>query len=362
MGAKYREVVDFVKKQIENKEMLPGDKLLPEIALMEQFQLSRQTVRHALGVLEEEGYIRRKQGSGSFVNENRLTVRGNKTAVAVVTTYVDSYIFPKTIQGIEKVLTEENLTMQLAFTGNKVERERQILEDILKKDEVAGIIIEATKSALPNPNMRFYRQLQEKRIPILFINSYYREIQAPHVSIHDKNMAKKATAYLIQAGHKKIGGIFKPDDGQGHLRYAGYTEAMRRARLPIDDGNIVWMDSQDMNRPEFIKDKIKERFKDCTAVLAYNDQVAGDLIHIFSQAGRQIPEDISIISFDDSELAVMGEVLITSLSYPADELGKRAAANLLNMLDNPAFGESYEFDMGIIERESVKKITKQNKK
>lgn len=356
MGAKYREIVDFVKEQIEKKELIPGNKLLPELALMEQFHLSRQTVRHGLEVLEKEGYITRKQGSGSFVNENRLTVNGNKTAVAVVTTYVDSYIFPKVIQGIEKVLTQEGFTMQLAFTGNKVEKERQILESILKKDEVAGIIIEATKSALPNPNLRFYKRLMEKRVPVLFINSYYREIQAPHVSVNDKNMAKKATDYLIQQGHKKIGGIFKPDDGQGHLRYAGYTEAMRRAKLPIDDTNIVWMDTQDMDKPEYIRDKILVRFKNCTAVLAYNDQVACDLISVFHQAGKKVPEDISIISFDDSELAVLGEVKITSLSYPADELGKRAAGNLLKMLNEPGFQESFEFDRDFVERGSVKKI------
>ena len=319
-------------------------------------------MRHALSVLEEEGYIRRKQGSGSYVNENRLTVTGNKSMVAVVTTWVDSYIFPKTIQGIEHVLKKNGFSMQLSFTGNKVENERVILEELLKRDETAGIIIEATKSARPNHNLRLYRKLMERRIPILFINSYYREIEAPHVSINDKSMAKRAVKYLIKAGHKKIGGIFKPDDGQGHLRYAGYTEALRQAGISIDDTCILWMDTQDMNRPELIEEKIKERFKDCSAVLAYNDQIACNLMDVFTRAGRRVPEDISVISFDNSELAQKSEAGLSSLAYPAEELGKKAAENMLKMLEDTSFNGAYEFDMDIVERDSVKNGKKEGGK
>ena len=146
-------------------------------------------------------------------------------------TYLDGYIFPRTIQAIEDVLFKAGYTVQIAFTNNLVDRERKILEDILQRDEVAGVMVEATKSALPNPNIHFYRELMERKIPVLFINCYYKELPLPHVAMNDRLAGKAATEYLIKKGHKKITGIFKLDDGQGHLRYAGFGEALQEARV-----------------------------------------------------------------------------------------------------------------------------------
>ena len=77
-----------------------------------------------------------------------------------------------------------------------------------------GIIAEPTKSGLPNPNLDLYRQIMEQGIPVIFINSYYPELKAPHVSLDDKMAGKMATKYLIQCGHREIAAIFKADDGR----------------------------------------------------------------------------------------------------------------------------------------------------
>ncbi len=189
---KYKEVVDWVKERLEKKELSPGDKLNSENELCELFGLSRQTVRHAIGVLEEEGIVARRQGSGTYISDNRMANLENKTRVAVVTTYVDSYIFPRTIQGIENTLFERGYSVQIAFTNNQLERERTILEDITARDDVAGIIMEATKSGLPNPNLPLLQKLMERKIPILFINSFYPGLPLPHVTLSDRLAAEMA--------------------------------------------------------------------------------------------------------------------------------------------------------------------------
>ena len=159
---RYMEIVDWVKERLERKELGPGERLNSENELSELFGLSRQTVRHAIGVLEEEGIVVRRQGSGTYVCDDRMATLENKTRIAVVTTYVDSYIFPRTIQGIENYLFERGYSVQIAFTNNMLERERTILEDILARDDVAGIIMEATKSGLPNPNLSLIARLVER--------------------------------------------------------------------------------------------------------------------------------------------------------------------------------------------------------
>lgn len=351
---KYVELSEWLKRQIDEGQLTPGQKIHSENELKEMFQLSRQTVRHAIETLEKDGILRRVHGSGTYVCDNRPLDMNNRNKVAVITTYVDNYIFPKTIQGIENVLSENDYSIQISFTNNQNQREKTLLKDILEKDEVAGIIIETTKSGLPNPNLHLYRQLQEKKIPVLFINSYYQGLDNPYVSMNDRLVGEKMTKYLIAKGHTKIGGIFKLDDGQGHLRYAGYAKVLSKAGLGPEDSNIVWVDTEDVKHLEHSWEKIKERLQGCTAVLCYNDEIAFALIEMFKKEGIRVPEDISVMGVDDSELAVLGEIGITSVPHPMEKLGEKAAKNLIGMMKNPLFQGKYEFGVEIVERDSVK--------
>ena len=79
----------------------------------------------------------------------------------------------------------------------------------------------------------------------------------------------------------------------------------------------------------------------------------------FREEGIRIPEDISLISIDDSELAELSETRLTSVRHPADRLGAKAAENLLAMIRNTSFDGTYEFEPEIVERDSVKRLEEQ---
>ncbi len=353
---KYMELVEWIQEQISSKNLLPGQKLCSENELKDKFGVSRQTVRHAIGVLEQEGILRRVQGSGTYVNDIRLVNLEKRSKVMVVTTYVDAYIFPRTIQGIENVLSEQGYSVQIAFTNNQNSKEKTILEDIISRDEVAGIIMETTKSGIPNPNLYLYKEIRKHRIPILFINSFYPSLKIPHVSINDRMAGKRVTEYLIEMGHRRIGGIFKMDDGQGHQRYAGYVDAMLEAGLEVDDSRILWIDTEDVKNFSKCTERILDRIESCTGLFCYNDQVAFHLMELLNKQGILVPEDISIASIDDSDLAVRGEIRLSTVPHPMEQLGEKAAENLIQMIKNPTFDGTYEFDNEIIIRESVKQI------
>ncbi len=350
---KYIQVVNWVKERIEAKEFKPNEKIPSENDLSGQFGLSRQTIRHAISVLEEEGILTRMQGSGTYVSDNCYTDLEKRTRIAVVTTYVDSYIFPKTIQGIEQILTEQGYTMELAFTNNTVEREKEILENIIQKDDVAGMIIEPTKSGLPNPNEDLYQKLLEKKLPMIFINSYYPNLDIPHVSMNDKDAAMKAVEALILAGHKNIAAVLKMDDGQGHRRYSGYMEAMRKAGLPTKDKNVIWIDTEDVLHPELSRDRMLQRLSGCSGIFCYNDQVAYNVITLLQKEGIQIPQQMSVVSIDDSELAKFGDIKLSSIPHPLDRLGAKAALNLLQIMKDTKFDGNYEFVEEVVLRESM---------
>ncbi|MBQ8038590.1 MAG: GntR family transcriptional regulator, partial [Lachnospiraceae bacterium] len=97
---KYYRLMDDLKEQILKGEIQTGDKLPSENELSAQYQVSRQTVRKALSILENAGYIYAEHGRGTFCSELVHKSRNSKN-IAVVTTYLSDYIFPRVIAGID---------------------------------------------------------------------------------------------------------------------------------------------------------------------------------------------------------------------------------------------------------------------
>lgn len=353
---KYRKVIDWVEEEIKEGRLRPGEKLYSEKELGEMFRMSRQTVRHALEILEQDGIISRQRGSGTYINENRIEYLAKRKQIGIITTYLDNYIFPGIIKGIEDILYKKDYAAQISFTNNSWARERNILESTLERDDVAGMIIETTKSGLPNPNLHLYQELLKRKIPVLFFNCSYPELNIPHVSMNDVQAGYEAAKLLIDKGHRKIGGVFKLDDGQGHRRYKGYLQAMLERGLEAPDKHVVWIDTEDLKNIRLIMDKVVSRLKDRTAFVSYNDEVTFALMEQFKERGIRIPEDISVASIDNSELSLIGEIKLSSVPHPMDELGKTAARNIIKMIEDPHFDGNYEFDVHVIDRDSVKKI------
>lgn len=352
---KYLSLVNWIKEKIRTRELCSGEKLYSENELSGMFGLSRQTVRRAIGILEAEGLVERVRGSGTYVGSRRGTPRKRTMNIAVISTYVDGYIFPPTLQGIVQTLTGAGYMTQIAFTNNRVDSERKILEKILEKDNVDGVIVEATKSALPNPNLEYYRELQRRQTALLFFNCRYPELDAPLVALDDSKVAEDAVRYLLSQGHRKIGGIFKADDGQGKLRYAGYMAALLKEGISVDDRKILWIDTEDQKALRNIKNSVLRRMTDCTAVFCYNDEVAFGLIELLHKEGFRVPGQLSVVSIDGSELSMLAEPHITSIPYPMAELGRKAAENMLRLIEEPDFDGTYLYRPELLVRDSVRK-------
>lgn len=133
--AKYQEICLWVKELLESGELKPGDKVESEYKLCKRFQVSRQTVRHAISVLEEEGIVERFRGSGTYISsKDQVTPKKEKTMqIAVMTTFVQEYIFSTIIRELEAEFSGAEYSLQISVTNNSVEKERFILKNILKK-------------------------------------------------------------------------------------------------------------------------------------------------------------------------------------------------------------------------------------
>ena len=129
MAAKYEQLASMLKSELQQILRKGGTKLATEAELSERYHMSRQTVRHALELLEEEGLIERRQGSGSYIKD---PVRMDSVRqIAVITTFLDDYIFPSILHDAQSVFSNAGYSTLVYATENRVSREREILSKLL---------------------------------------------------------------------------------------------------------------------------------------------------------------------------------------------------------------------------------------
>ncbi len=338
---KYYELTDKLRNQILNGDVKPNDKLPSENELSETYKVSRQTVRKALGILQEEGYIYTEHGRGTFCSEMICHRKVSKN-IAVITTYLSDYIFPRVIQGIDEVLTENGYSILLKNTNNSRSREAKCLEELLQKD-IDGLIIEPSKSQIFCKHLNLYAILDEYKIPYVFIQGAYSQLEdKPHILMNDRKGGFLVTDYLIKRGHKDIVGIFKADDIQGQERHKGYIEALQKAGMVYDPDKVIWYYTEDRKSHPYEKIKqMAKRRKDMPfdAVVCYNDQIAIQVLKALEEAQIACPDEVAVTGYDNSYLAATCRVPLTTIAHPQERLGEMAAELLLKLIRNDELSE-----------------------
>ena len=247
MKVKYETVKQTLRNEIIDGKYKINEKLPTESELMKRFDVSRYTIRRAVGDLENEHYIYRIQGGGGmFVQDwqrDWSTPEKNKI-IGVISTHMADYIFPSIILGIDSVVTDQGYSLIVGNTLNNHDRERQTLLNMLDL-KIAGLIIEPTQSALPNSNLDLYRQLQNYHIPTILFHSTYPGFSFPTLLTKDLEAEKELTKYLFKLGHSNILGIFQINDQQGVNRMSGMVQAYQEENIPITKSNIVMYQSND---------------------------------------------------------------------------------------------------------------------
>jgi GntR family transcriptional regulator, arabinose operon transcriptional repressor len=325
-------------------------------------------VRQAITELVHQNILFREQGKGTFVSQAQgpqIRVQPmdrpvEMRTIAVITTYLSDYIFPSIIRGVEQELSRNGYSILLFSTQNSHEQEERALRTLLQRS-IDGLIVEPTKSTIPNPNIHLYFQLLERNVPLVSLHSSYQELASPSVRIDDADGALTITEHLIDAGHTRIGGIYKSDDLQGKYRVSGFIRAMQANHLPFHSAHLFLYTTEE-------REHVAQRYADMvaalppderpTAVACYNDEIAIQLMKALRGYGLSIPEDISVVGFDDSQLADAGEIGLTTMRHPKIEMGIKAASFILEAIERKRHGIfdpvcDYVFPTEIVIRGSV---------
>lgn len=354
MSAKYELLAGLLRSRLPEFESR-GGRLPTEAQLMQAYSMSRQTVRHALRILAEEGLIESRQGSGSYVRSE--AARRDMRQIAVITSFLDDYIFPAILHDAQNVFAQSGYSTLVYATENRVSTEREILTGILDM-KVSAVLVEGSKTALPTPNADLYLRLRDSGVPIMFLHGIYSNLPAfPCILDNNHKGGYLLARYLLDKGHRSFAAIFKSDDLQGPQRYQGMVDALRDAGVEIPDRSICWYDSEDRRAMvdsmelQLLHTAIRQRFGSATAVICYNDEIAHLLIRCLIECGRRVPEDVAVVSFDNSYYSQIGPVPITSLGHKSSRTGKVAAQSLLKLLKGEK-APDFSLEWEIVSRQS----------
>ena len=354
MAIKYKFLAGLLREDLAKNGGQGGYKLPTEAELTRRYHMSRQTVRHALRLLAEEGLIQTRQGSGTYTTG--LVRDASSRQIAVVTSFLDDYIFPTILHDAQSVFAQQGYSTLVYATENQVSTERDILFRLLEQP-VGGILVEGSKTALPSPNADLYQRLRSSGVPMLFLHGAYSEL-AGIPCVYDDNYGGGylLARHLIGRGHRHLAGVFKSDDVQGPQRYHGCISAIRDAELPINDRCFRWYDTEDRaemlekRRADLLRRFLAERLGPATAVICYNDEIAFLLIQELLSLGKRVPQDVAVVSFDNSYYSQISPIPITSLRH-REKMGRAAAEEMIRILGGAA-GQSRALEWELLERES----------
>lgn len=364
---KYLQLADRIKKDILATVFKPGQQIPIEDELVELFAMSRNTVRQAVKLLVNEGYLIKIQGSGTFVAdrlpmaksaENDSRRRGGRR-IGVVMNHVNTYIFPSLLMGISDYLFERDYSLVIRHTYNHIAREEQVLSELLEAN-LKGLIIEPARSGLPRVNYDLYRRIEET-MPCVLMHAEVADFRLPSVTVNDAAGFELLVDYLVSKGHRKIATFCKFDEQTGVKRFLGYAEGLRKHGLQLDEGRILWFADEDAETlfSDANAPRVFSIIDQCTAVLCYNDDTASRFYAFLEKHGMDVPGKLSIAGFDDS---IKGGMVppVTTIVHPKDRFGNAVGKALLDLIADPSANVSLCFPPELVERDSVRDIGKKS--
>lgn len=357
MAVKYLLIAQDLRNFILSQKSATTYRLPTEHEMCEKYKTSRQTIRQALTLLEEENLIIRIQGSGAYILPHADYLR--KVKIVLLIAEENEYIYPSLISDISSVLSEKNLRIDVKCTHNDVNIERQILKQ-LAIEHVSLLIVEGVHTAFPNPNIDLYKSLHATKTEIMFIGNNYPELtNVGCVQINEIHGGYLLGKQMIMKNKHKVWAILPDYTQNAKERFFGFMSAYREKGLPIPAQNISWYSQQNMqnlyqqNDSGFLTDFVKQHAAKCNGVFCYNDTIAYYLIRELVRAKISVPDQISVCSFDNSPLCTLSKPAISSLSLPEHEPGYSIAKMIGSFLYKKDYDSTVTLTWKYVARDSL---------
>jgi DNA-binding LacI/PurR family transcriptional regulator len=297
--------------------------------------------------------IARESGYRASAVARGLVTRKTRTIGIVVTSIADPFV-AEVVSGIEQSANDNGYSIFLADSNADPDRETNVVRSLAER-RVDGIIVTASRvGALYVP------MLSEMMVPIVLVNNQHPGSFVHSIMIENAAASREATRHLIKLGHRRIAYLGDQFGYQSDTeRCAGYREALRQAGLAYQEQLVVHGDG----KPEAAIAAMENLLtlpEPPTAVFCYNDMSAIGALRAIRLRGLRVPEDISLVGFDDLFVACYTHPRLTTVRQPMRRMGLLAMESLLKLMTGHDSANIIKVPAELIVRESTGPMRKRN--
>ena len=278
-----------------------------------------------------------------------LASKKTKT-VGVIIPDISNVFYAELVRGIEDIATMYRYNIILTNSDQQEEKEVQLLTTLLSK-QVDGVVMMSDYIS-----EEMLHEMNRSNVPVVLAGTVEHSNSFPSVNIEYREAAIDAVNRLIQNGHNRIafisGSISSPINRD--FKLAGYEEALENAGIDVDEDLIVGVDNT-YDDGLIAWEQLRKLESPPTAFFAVSDELAIGLIHGAQDSGLNVPNDIEIISFENSKLARMVRPQLTSVVLPLYDIGAVSMRLLTKFMNKEKIEEqNVVLPYRIEERKTVK--------
>ncbi len=284
---------------------------------------------------------------------NLKKMRSN--TIGLIVSDIRNSFYSSLAKGIEDKCRENGWNMILCNTNDLAEREKEYIEVLYSKG-VEGIVLGMASTGSYETAKRSVELMHAKKIPFVLLDrSVVSDVCNAVVADHEKG-GYAATRHLLELGHRRIACVTGPAYLEGSSsRLAGYRKAFKEFHVTVDESLIVPGEYTYESGVE-AAEQLKE--KDFSAVFAFNDMMTYGVCQGLRKQGKHIPDDVSVVGYDDSFFSQIFDVSLTMVRQPFYEMGKQAGEILIDIADHGRKQPSVvEFQSELIIRSSTKEYS-----
>ena len=262
--------------------------------------------------------------------KNEEKFLGKKTIVLALPYFTDmfgSYYAIEIMKGVGKVVENSQFDLQLHMFDPDM-GEKAVDTHLAGVANLSGVLF-----ADIDGNRKIITTVKKRKIPYIIMNNLFDDNETNCIGIDNKAAAKEAVEYLMKLGHANIAIITGNMKTQSAvMRLEGYKEALAKNKIQENPEYIVNGAYNREKAQEAMVKLINEKPRP-TAVFATSDLMAFGAIMMALREDVKIPEDISVVGFDNSPIAALGHVTITTVSQPLSEMGSIATSAIIDIIE-----------------------------
>jgi LacI family transcriptional regulator len=355
------QVENFILGKIESDEWPVGSKIPSERELSLKLDISRTTVRNAIQALATRGMFDRRIGQGTFVRQRigplsgaiRKSAKGTlgyvvckerslRKPISAEAFYFDVFA------GIEEETVRSGRHMLFSYLDDRSAEEVKAFCSFL--DKVDGIVIEEARDPA------FLDMVEGSGVPAVLLGPTATHERLDCVTMDIGAGVRKALCYLRGLGHERIGIVNGPlGIESARVRFAAWKEETGAVDEGLACGGAGWSAEAGFEAAN----ELLGRRPDVTALFCANDLLAVGALSAVAKRGLRVPEDLSIVGFDDTELARHASPSLTTMRIYSRDMARSAVKRLLERIDCGALpAVRLEYPIDLVMRDSCKEVKK----